>query len=111
MRDRLLKDIYTADVKSQLGFMLKALPTILEADESERKLQRAIKTGQISGLTLTEQLKSARAIGLLTEQQEDLVLESDRLRQEVVAVDDFSDEELQHSFKGGPEQTYGDIHG
>ena len=60
-------------------------------------MHKAYKSGQVTGLSLEEKLKSARAIGLITEQQEQLIVVANEIRTEVCAVDDFSTEELHKS--------------
>ena len=109
---RLLENIcVSADKLNPLGYAVQNLPAIIRAEEYEYKLHKAVKTGQVAGLTLEEQLKSARAIGLLTEQQEEMIIEADRIRQEVGAVDDFSDAELQTNGAKAVIQESGDING
>jgi acyl-CoA dehydrogenase len=94
-RDRLSHGIYvSARSGHPVGIMEEALPKIIHAEPLERKLMKAIKLGEISGITWDEQLQSAAAAKILTPEEIELLRESHALVSEIIAVDDFEDEEL-----------------
>jgi acyl-CoA dehydrogenase len=89
-RDRLTAGIYLPrkedDVMGRLEFAMEA---VIKADPIEAKLRAATKEGKLPQRTLAERRAAAVAAGVITQQEHDHLVYTDRLRREVVKVDDF----------------------
>jgi acyl-CoA dehydrogenase len=89
-RDRLTAGAYIPrkedDVIGRLDFAMEAA---IAAEPIEQKLRRAQREGKLRGRTTDEQRAQALAQGLVTQSELDLVARADRLRAEVIRVDDF----------------------
>ena len=94
-RDRLTKFVYKdAGDNNVIANLEIALQKIIASEALERKIHQAVKQGKLTGLTLTEQIHSARQLDVITEKEASLLLEAEKLRLEVIAVDDFNFEAL-----------------
>ncbi|NNK34294.1 MAG: acyl-CoA dehydrogenase [Xanthomonadales bacterium] len=94
-RDRLCNGIYTsARTGHPVGLMEEALPQVIHAEPLERKLVKALKQGEISGITWEEQIQDALAKSVLTAEEIDILVKVQALVAEIIAVDDFDDEDL-----------------
>ncbi|HKJ17847.1 MAG TPA: acyl-CoA dehydrogenase [Xanthomonadales bacterium] len=99
-RSRLCDGIYTsARTGHTVGFMEQALPQIILAEPLERKLQKAVKAGDASGITWDERLRSAVESGVISATEADVMVKARDLTAEIIAVDDFDTEELQMAKK------------
>jgi acyl-CoA dehydrogenase len=89
-RDRLTAGIYLPrkedDVMGRLEFAMEA---VIKADPIEAKLRAATKEGKLPQRTLAERRAAAVAAGVITQQEHDHLVYTDRLRREVVKVDEF----------------------
>jgi acyl-CoA dehydrogenase len=89
-RDRLTAGGYVPrredDVIGRLEFAMEA---VIKADPIEAKVRAALKEGKLPQKTLAERRASAVAQGIITQQEHDHLVYTDRLRREVVKVDDF----------------------
>ncbi len=95
-RNRLTRGVYTSDrTGSQIGVMEKLLPDVIAAEPLERKLLKAVRSGQVEGLTFEQQLASAKEIGCLSESEAEFLTDVRVRAMEIIAVDDFDLEELQ----------------
>jgi acyl-CoA dehydrogenase len=74
--------------------MERALPQVIQAEPLERKLLKAVKTGEIKGITWEEQLKDAIGKSVLTREEADILVRVRELVMEIIAVDDFDVEDL-----------------
>jgi acyl-CoA dehydrogenase len=81
--------------------MEQALPVIIAAEPLERKMLKAIKTGNVDGITWEEQLEQVLAAGNLTAEEAGLLTKARELVLEIIAVDEYESSELrlgvQHS--------------
>jgi acyl-CoA dehydrogenase len=94
-RDRLTHGIWkSATSDHPVQFMERALPKVIHAEPLERKLLKAMKHGEIEGITWDEQLRSAIEKSVLTHEEADILLEVRELVMEIIAVDEFDVEEL-----------------
>ena len=94
-RERLTDGIFVSDTSEQpISFMERALPRVIAAEPLERKLAKAIKAGEVGGLTWEEQLADARKQDLVTEEEAEQLREVRALVMEIIAVDDFDSETL-----------------
>ena len=95
-RDRLTRGIYTSDRAGHpIGVMEILLPKVIAAEPLDRKLLKALRSGEIGGRTYEEQVTQGHEKGLLSDQDVELLLEVRKRSLEIVAVDDFDHEELQ----------------
>lgn len=94
-RQRLTADVYQqALANNPIGLMEQYLPIIIAAEPLERRLKQAERAGKITGLSLPEQVTAALVADLINQDEAEQLLQADRLRQAVIAVDDFSSSEL-----------------
>jgi acyl-CoA dehydrogenase len=77
-----------------LGCLEEAFTKICAVADLEKKVSRAIKEGTLGSLTLLEQIDEAENAGVLNAQEALKLKEAEFARQKVIAVDDFSDDEL-----------------
>jgi acyl-CoA dehydrogenase len=89
-RDRLTAGIYNPrredDVVGRLDFAMEAA---IKADPIEAKVREAVKAGKLPQRTLAERRQAALAQGVLTQAEYDHLVYTDRLRRDVIKVDDF----------------------
>ena len=81
-----------------LGQMENAFLKICAVDALEKKVAKAVKAGCIKSLTLLTQVDEAVVSGILSMAEGKTLLEAEVARQQVIAVDDFSHEELARGF-------------
>jgi acyl-CoA dehydrogenase len=94
-RDRLTHGIYkSARSGHPIGMMEQALPQVIAAEPLERKLLKALKTGDLAGTTWDEQLQDAVARSYLTAEEAAIMTRVRGLVMEIIAVDEFDDEDL-----------------
>jgi acyl-CoA dehydrogenase len=94
-RDRLTQGVYkSATSNHPVCFMERALPQVIHAEPLERKLLKAVKAGEIKGITWEEQLKDAIGKSVLTREEADILVRVRELVMEIIAVDDFDVEDL-----------------
>jgi acyl-CoA dehydrogenase len=101
-RSRLTNGVYTsARTGNAIGMMEQALPVIIAAEPLERKMLKAIKAGNVDGITWEEQLEQVLAAGNLTAEEAGLLTKARELVLEIIAVDEYESSELrlgvQHS--------------
>jgi len=89
-RDRLTAGAYVPrredDVIGRLDFAMEAA---IAADPVEAKIRRAMKEGKLGQRLLAERRAAALAQGIVTQSELDLLERADRLRRDVIRVDDF----------------------
>jgi acyl-CoA dehydrogenase len=94
-RDRLTNGVYkSATSNHPVCFMERALPQVIQAEPLERKLLKAVKSGDIKGITWDEQVKDAIGKSVLTKEEADILVRVRELVMEIIAVDDFDVEDL-----------------
>jgi acyl-CoA dehydrogenase len=94
-RDRLTNGVYrSATSNHPVLFMERALPKVIQAEPLERKLLKAVKSGDVKGITWDEQVKNAIAKSVLTKEEADILVRVRELVMEIIAVDDFDVEDL-----------------
>jgi len=95
-RDRLTDGIYkSAKTGHPVGLMEEALPQVIHAEPLERKLLKALKNGEISGITWEEQIQDAIARSVVTAEEAEILVQVRKLVMEIIAVDEFDLEEIQ----------------
>ncbi len=94
-RNRLTNGVYTtAHSGNPVGMMEQALPQIIATEPLERKMLKALKSGQVTGITWEDQLAQVVAMGGLTDAEASLLQSSRILTQEIIAVDEFDSVDL-----------------
>ncbi len=100
-RDRLTAGAYVPkredDVIGRLEFAMQAT---IAAEPLEAKMRRAAKEGKLPQRTLAERRAAALAQGVITQAELDHLNYTDRLRREVIRVDDF-EHDLSRAAKQG----------
>lgn len=95
-RDRLTDGIYqSAKTGHPIGMMEEALPQVIRAEPLERKLLKALKHNEISGITWEDQLQDAIARSIISAEEADILVQVRKLVMEIIAVDEFDLEEIQ----------------
>jgi acyl-CoA dehydrogenase len=89
-RDRLTAGAYVPrredDVVGRLEFAMEA---VIKADPIEAKLRAAAKEGKLPERTLAERRAAAVGRGIISQAEFDHLAYTDRLRRDVIKVDDF----------------------
>jgi acyl-CoA dehydrogenase len=94
-RERLTHGVYkSATSDHPVLFMERALPQVIQAEPLERKLLKALRSGEVRGITWDEQVGDAVDKSLLTKEEADILFHVRELVAEIIAVDDFEVEEL-----------------
>jgi acyl-CoA dehydrogenase len=89
-RDRLTAGAYVPrnenDVIGRLEFAMEA---VIKADPIEARVRKAQKEGKLAQRTLAERRLAALGQGIITQEEHEHLLYTDRLRRDVIKVDDF----------------------
>lgn len=104
VRDRLTRDIYVSeDPDDPTGVLEVALKKVVQAEEAEKKLERAVRAGTVRRYHGRDWIGEAADAGSITESEAQLLREAEALTQRVIAVDHFAPEELMpHYRKAAP---------
>ena len=95
VRDRLTREIFvTHDPKDATGVLEAALIKVVEAEEADRKIERAVRDGKIRRFLGNDWLHDAQAKGIITMDEEALLRQTDELVARVIAVDHFDADEI-----------------
>src|SRR5258706_6457969 len=88
-RDRLTAGAYIPrDENDVIGRLEFAMEATIKADPIEAKVRQAFKDGKLPQKTLAERRAFAVAQGIITQDEHDHLVYTDRLRREVIKVDD-----------------------
>lgn len=91
-RDRLTQDIYKGDVNDIIYKLEQAFEQRLDCEVAYQKVQIAIKKLGIKENNFYEQIMAVKRANILNDQEVNQLLELDRLRLEVIQVDEFRTE-------------------
>ncbi len=95
VRDRLTRDIFISrDVNDATGLLEVTLQKVIQAEEAEKKLDRAVRKGEIMRFHGIDWIGDAYRKGVVTEAEATLLREVETLTARVIAVDHFDPEEL-----------------
>jgi acyl-CoA dehydrogenase len=98
-RDRLTRHIYVSrDVDDPTGLLEVTLEKVIQAEEAEKKLEKAIRAGQIRRYHGVDWIGDARARGIITESEAMLLKEVEDLTARVIAVDHFDPAEVRPNY-------------
>ena len=94
-RSRLSRLTFSDAVENcPLGRLEAAFHKICAVEELEKRVQRAVREKKLHSLTLLEQIDEAISYDVLSKEEASRLREAEVARQEVIAVDDFSNSEL-----------------
>ena len=94
-RDRLAAGAYLTDHKGNVMVDLHdAMVKCIASESIEKTIRMAKKDGVVAGYTTVEQAESALANKVITQEEFATFMQADAARRKVIAVDDFSNEEL-----------------
>jgi acyl-CoA dehydrogenase len=94
-RSHLMAGIYlTPNHNNPVGRMNALLPEVIAAEPVERKFLKAVKAGEVRGYDHDAQLADARARGVLSPAECDLLAHVRAASFEFISVDDFAPDEL-----------------
>lgn len=94
-RDRLTAGAYVPrkadDVVGRLEFAMEA---VIRADPIEAKIRAAQRDGRLAQPTVAERRRAALELGIITQEELEHLADAERLRGEVIRVDDFDPAEV-----------------
>ncbi len=94
-RSRLTRFVFAEPLANcPLGRLEHVFLKLCAVEELEKKVSHAVKAKKLRSLTLLEQIDEAEQAGILTADQAQQLKETEQARQEIIAVDDFADEDL-----------------
>ena len=89
-RDRLTAGAYVPNKEDDVvGRLEYAMHAVIKADPIEAKMREATKAGKLPQTVLAERRAAAVAQGIITQAEHDHMVYTDRLKREVIKVDDF----------------------
>ncbi len=95
VRDRLTRFIYVSrDVDDPTGLLEVTLAKVVAAEAAERKLDRAVRSGQVRRVHGTDWIADAAKIGIVSDEEARLLREVETLTARVIAVDHFDPVEV-----------------
>ena len=95
LRSQLTRFVFAEDVPCcPLGRLEKAFHTICAVSPLEKKIQRAVRDNTLTASTWVTQIEEAALVGIINEEEAHQLHEAESARQQVIAVDDFSSDEL-----------------
>ena len=84
----------TPTANNPIGRMNALLPEVIAAEPIERKLLKAVKSGEVDGLDYDAQLADAEKKGIIDAAERALLAHVRVATFEFISVDDFAPEEL-----------------
>ena len=84
-----------------MGVASLEMKKVVEAEEADRKLERAIRAGLVNRYLGADWLKEAEDKGVLNRDEADLLRYTERLIAKAIAVDDFDAEEVKPHYVPG----------
>ncbi len=95
-RDRLTRDIFAPDDTSDgIGLLEATMLKVVACEEAEKKLERAIRQGEVKRFHDNDWIAEAETKGVLNAEEARNLAELRDMVARVIAVDDFSAAELQ----------------
>ena len=96
-RYRLTEGAFVSAVEGNMPALLEdALVKTIAAENVEKILKKAVSDGLIDNDTMSGRAKQAFVKQIINQDQLDMVLQAEEARKKVIAVDDFTTEELTH---------------
>ena len=101
LRDSLTREIYVSHERDDpTGLLEVALAKVVAAEDAERKLESAIRAGDVQRYHGRDWIGEAENKGILTKAEADALREVEDLTARVIAVDDFDPEEVRPNYIG-----------
>ncbi len=98
-RDRLTRDIYvTHDPNDATGVLEAAMAAVIAAEDAEKRIERAVRKGDLRRFHGKDWIAAAQAKGIVTEAEAKLVRDAEALSARVIAVDHFDPEEVRPNY-------------
>ena len=98
-RDRLTRYIFVSeDPREATGLLEVALEKAIQAEEIERKVDRASRRGLVRRYQGLDWIGEAASKNVITEREANLLREVDALSTRVVAADDFDPDEVRPNY-------------
>jgi len=89
-RDRLTAGMYLPSAETEpLGCLEAALEASIRAEDVEQKIRTAQKAGKLASASADALAKEALEAGVITAEEQELLMRAARLHDEVIRVDDF----------------------
>jgi acyl-CoA dehydrogenase len=100
VRDRLTRYMYiSTDPNDATGILEVALPKVIAAEAIERKIERAVRKGDVQRYHGKDWIGEAVTKNVITADEAKLMHEAEDLMQRVIAVDHFDPEELKPHYR------------
>jgi acyl-CoA dehydrogenase len=100
VRDRLTKYMFISkDPNDATGILEFALPKVIAADLIERKIEKAVRAGEVQRFHGKDWIGEAVTKSIITADEAKLMHEAEDLMQRVIAVDHFDPEELKPHYR------------
>lgn len=93
VRDRLTRDIHLSGDVTGRGLLDHTLAKVVALGEADRKLERAVRMGEVRRVHGNDWIAEAASKGVITPEEATGLAEMQQLVERVIAVDDFSPEE------------------
>jgi acyl-CoA dehydrogenase len=95
VRDRLTRFIYVSqDADDPTGLLEVAFAKVVAAEAAEKKLDRAVRAGQVRRVHGTDWIADAARLGIVSDDEARLLREVETLTARVIAVDHFDPAEV-----------------
>jgi acyl-CoA dehydrogenase len=99
VRDRLTRFIYVSrDVQDPTGLLEVTLEKVLQAEEAEKKLDRAVRNGVVRRYHGIDWIGDAQKAAVITVPEAELLREVEALTARVIAVDHFDPAEVRPNY-------------
>ena len=99
VRDRLTRFIYVSqDANDPTGLLEVTFAKAVAAEAAEKKLDRAVRAGQVRRVHGTDWIGDAAKLGILSDEEARLVREVETLTARVIAVDHFDPAEVRPNY-------------
>jgi acyl-CoA dehydrogenase len=95
VRDRLTREIFvTHDPNDATGVLEAAMVKVIASEDADRKIERAVREGKIKRFLGNDWLTDAASKGIVTQDEANLLRETEALVNKVIAVDHFDADEI-----------------
>lgn len=107
VRNRLTREIYVShNVDDPTGVLEVALEKVVEVEPAARKIEKAIREGRIRRSLNDDWIGDAVAAAIITQEEADLMRETEKLVFKVISVDHFAPDAVVPRFSTGEDQHY-----
>lgn len=100
VRDRLIRHVFVSSQKEDpQGLLEYTLPKVIAVEEIERKVERAVRSGNLQRFYGRDWIGQAIEKGVISTEEAGELREVEELVQRVIAVDDFDPDELKPHYR------------